>query len=1013
MFNFIYEHWINVFDTIAEQIFITDVFDTSLNIPDIIYVHDFAYTQNKIRSTTSITSVVNLPANSVLNNNFVYIQLPASLDSSLFYSPTVSCSVKRVNDPSLAEFVKACNLLRGRKVVIHLNTDILNNVNLNYTITLSNILTPQQPSSVSTWFREDIKVFIAPDNQTVTYTSAPGNRNTTTYMNWIVDSNVILLNWLNNQNSGFSSFQNFLDVNTGHYATNPAISVASGNFNNTFTWQFSGSNTSSFTSQQNPLISNALQIRTGYSTSRFFIAAKENVAPGKYYLSTIKNADTYNAYSPLPYIDIRVVQNTCLITPSFSSISIPAGGYSNPIVLNFQNCIPMTDVSVMANLTSGNNLYLTFANGQTTHSQGLKFESILGNYQIYFYLYSGNPNNNLTRGAATIAFSLSGTDAPFFSIAGGVSVNIIALKTDAPIPQSPSIISSPGNAIILFSCSHTGKIYYALGLKSSVNSIEIDRIKNLTENSLIRQTVPEKDDADYKILGYITYSQYDYQQVSVSNQLKEGENYRVISYCMNQMYVVGNSSASSSWIQPDNQGKTVALNFIFKNGALSSAQKLDLACGLARFFAIPPSRVKTDEGLSCPSLRVLQTSNTSATVNATTYNAYNWFIVKDYFSSSDSLYQDVQAKMRDSTFASQVLKLTSNGLTGFPVVNATSNQVIDAYTNLGAIVPTVLASTETSNWNSVAFSLSLTNVQGYVFAGIANQSVTLPTAQQIRLGVDGAGNPLINRLFSQLANNSNILFNFTNLQNTTNYTLFWFGSNLDTSINAVISPVGQRAVETCSLTYPYADDVTGRCYSVCPSPRWRLASSGKCENSCPSSFYSSLPSRECKPCDFSCETCSEGGSTNCLTCESGLTQLYHASPIVGATGSCLKECAISFPYADETTGRCYKICPPPREPDIPSNKCRNPKICPKNCQKCENVDSCSECLSGYYLKSTNYSNIYQTCESYCPETFSRRKIEESTSEVCEPCSLRKMDFLVPSPLFPGFHKKILFYIFSL
>ena len=789
----------NVFDSIAEQIFITDVFDTSLNLPVIIYVHDFAYSQNKIRSTTSITSIVNLPANAVSNNNFIYVQLPASLDSSLFYSPSLTCSIKRVNDPTLSDFAKACNLLRGRKVIIHLNTDLLNNVNLNYTVTLSNILTPQQPSSISTWFREDIKIFMAPDNQTVTYTSAPGNRNTTTYLNWIVDSNVILLNWLNTQNAGFASFQNFLDINTGHYATNPAIAVASANFNNTFTWQFSGSNTSSFTSQQNPLISNALQIRTGFSTSRFFIGAKENVSPGKYYLSTIKNGDTYNAYSPLPFLDIRVIQNTCLITPSFSSISIPAGGYSNPIVLNFQNCIPMTDITVMANLTTGSNLYLTFANGQTTHSQGMKFESILGNYQIYFYLYSANPNNNLTSGAATIAFTLSGTDAPFYSIAGGVSVNIIAPTTDAPVSQTPTIISSPGNAIVAFSCTQTGNIYYAIGIKSSVNSVKVDKIKNVTENSLIRQTVPDKDDTDYKILGYISYSQANvYQQVSISNLLKAGENYTVIAYCMNQLFVVGNSSATNTWIQPDNQGKTVALNFIFKNGALSSAQKLDLACGLARFFAISPSRVKTDEGISCPSLRVLQASNATVS-NATTYTAYNWFIVKDYFSSSDSLYQDVQAKMRDSTFSSQVLKLTSNGVTGFPVVNATSNQIIDAYTIQGAILPTVVASVETSNWNSIGLSLSLSNIQGYIFAGIANQSALLPTSQQIRLGVDGSGNPLVNRLYSQLGNNSNFLFNFTNLQNTTNYTLFWFGSNLDTSINAVVSAVGQRAVATTSV----------------------------------------------------------------------------------------------------------------------------------------------------------------------------------------------------------------------
>lgn len=136
----------NVFDGISEHVFIPEDFDQSTALPGIIYMHDLSVSQNKIRSTTNIVMVIGLPANTVLLNSYIYIQFPASLASSLFYSSSFSCSVKRIADPVLQEFASSCSLLRGRKAVIRFFTDSLNAIGLNYTITISGILTPQYSS---------------------------------------------------------------------------------------------------------------------------------------------------------------------------------------------------------------------------------------------------------------------------------------------------------------------------------------------------------------------------------------------------------------------------------------------------------------------------------------------------------------------------------------------------------------------------------------------------------------------------------------------------------------------------------------------------------------------------------------------------------------------------------------------------------------------------------------------------------------------------------------------------
>lgn len=652
-----------------------------------------------------------------------------------------------------------------------------------------------------------MKIFITSDNRTITYTTASGNRNSSVFLRW--DQNVgILLDWIGLNGK---KVDNYLDVAVGYFKTKASIATNNGwNFNNTFKWQFSGLNTTSFVTHQDFTLTSSLQIKTGYPISSFWIAAKETTAIGKYYLSTQKYEDNYNIYSPLPFLDIRVINEQCQIVPSTNVLNIPLNGYSIPLVIDFSNCVPVSEISVTANLTNTNGLALEYANGKSSHTQTLKFDSNTKNYQLYFYLKSTDLFNNNTIGTATASLSLLGVDAPFYKINPIFTINVVSSFSEPPVLQNIIVTSLSGSANLGFSCSQSGKIYFAVGIKKSILGLGVNDIVKKSEGVNLGVSKLDPEDADYKLFGFLNYPQGNvYQTVVLSNNLKAGESYSAIAYCMNQMSNYGSSNATTSWIQPDNQGKTVAIQFVFKNSEmLTATQKVDLACGLTRFFAIPSNRVKTDEGFSCVGLRLMQeaqliNSTTNSTPSYAIYSRYFWFIIKDYLSASDNLHQEVQSKMQDSSFGQNILKNTNLGVNGFPIINSTSSMIIDAYSIQGNTVPNVFLSEETNYYNWIAGNISLTNIRGYVYVGLGKNGTKIPTSYQLRQGLDGDGQNLLARFYKDLYPNEIAYFNFTRLQNKTNFTLFWVGSNLDGSINSLTSTPGYRNVWTTEYITNY------------------------------------------------------------------------------------------------------------------------------------------------------------------------------------------------------------------
>ena len=792
----------NVYDGIVEQSFIADSFDTTISYPIPLYVHSLTVSTNFIRTKVSLSIKITFPSNTVVESNYIFLQLPASLESSLFYnpySPFPSCSMKRLDNPLSVQLVRFCSLLRGRRVILHVIADKDNYIPLNYEITLDNLITPQE---VPFFFREDVKVFISPDNSTATHTTCLGHRNTSNFIKWELDGARSLLSWSLKKDQYF-------EVNIGHYSSNLGVSSTS-LFTKNLYWEFDAGNQTEFNTQQIGKENNLFVIKSGLAESKLYVAAKETTVPGKYYLSTRKIGDDSNYYSSMPFLDIKVVKSVCEIKPSITSVAVPIGGYSNPIILNFQNCIPISDVTVNANFSSSRG-GLAFKNGLNLYAQTLLFDNFEKNYQVYFYLYSSSSSSSSSSGS--VSFLLSGTDASFYSISSIVSVATVSANLDSPIFENPVVNPAVGNTYFSFICSQIGIIYYAVGLGKSVDNINLENIKALTEDLQIYKTSIDPNDRYYKIFGYLAYSQANVNvQVQMASLLKAAENYTLLAFFSNQIYMRANNTPLITFKQPDNLGKTLLIELKFKGYSLDRWQKIKMACLMSNFFALQEERILTDEGHSCKLLgRVLQMESIPISVYQDKTYSYLWVMNKDYLGSSDRAYYVVEGKMRENSFLQNFNNFVGgnqNVTESITSIDSASNFV---WESLSEMVIEVVAGTEVIRESSVGLNLTVMGLtRGYIYIGItnnSNSSTLFPNARQLRMGVDGNGNNLIERKYEAFQNvninnnNSiNVFFNFTNLANSKYYMIFWMASDLDTSVNGAVSEVGRRGVATLFAT---------------------------------------------------------------------------------------------------------------------------------------------------------------------------------------------------------------------
>ena len=790
---------------LSEQTVLPDPMDTGTTPISAITIHDIQYTNNLIRSSTDITLVINLPLNSISANTTagIWIQVPGSLATGLLYGwNVVSATMFRVYNASYPNLVRSITPKTGRRLYLSLYSDPDNgNSGLNYTLSIQNLFTSQQPPQVN-YLRENILLFIASDNTTATSISASGSRNTSIYLNFQTNSSAILLNWLN-ENAETITFDNPLQVNVGFYKTKVFLTVG-GTYQNTWYFSFIGGNISNILTQSpNPLF--PLRVVGGSGDAYFYIACTKNTyVSARYFLSGVKTGDTNQIYSNLPFLDIRPTKSNCTPVVSGSVFDVPfSGGTSDPIIVDVSHCPPVDGINIFANISYGFNLTdnngVSFSGAQN-QTVTLSFSDMQGNYKAIFYVISNdNSNGSVVYQAGTIDFTIGGTNGDVYNSPNSVNINMIPSSKVPPTPMNPTVKDS----ILSVGCDEKGTNFFVLGLGNSCSKISLQTLSSKTLlNNVTLLGLDLKNDPNYKLYGYVVgLYPLVYTQVNLRGYLKAGGVYTVYSFCMSNNLISNNISVNYTWNQSDNGGKTVILriNFIRK---LSSPEKVDFACGISKVLSISGSRVFTDEGSNCPIFRVLQ--NTSNSSNSTTSNtsnssakAYpvNFMILKDYLSQSDNTYQTVLNYAQQLQFITNVISQTQEGVANFPAAldRQASLTILDAFSY---VTPIVNGSQSNATSSTINITLNLTNINGYLYCGLGYPNVTIPNITQLRTGIDGNGVALIYRFFDQVNTGGILNFTFLNLYSSTAYRVFFAGSNLDTSINAVASNVSYVDVMT-------------------------------------------------------------------------------------------------------------------------------------------------------------------------------------------------------------------------
>ena len=82
-------------------------------------------------------------------------------------------------------------------------------------------------------------------------------------------------------------------------------------------------------------------------TAKVKFAAKSTTKAGRYILTTSSSGVTVaNAIGTLPDLPVIVKSDKCSVNAAYSNYNIPKGGKSVPVVFDYVNCYPVSDVSL-------------------------------------------------------------------------------------------------------------------------------------------------------------------------------------------------------------------------------------------------------------------------------------------------------------------------------------------------------------------------------------------------------------------------------------------------------------------------------------------------------------------------------------------------------------------------------------------------------------------------------------------------------------------------------------------
>ena len=575
------------YDGIVEQAFINEPVDSSGFIKE-LFIQDMVLSTQYMRTALDLELQLLVPADSITSSTQLFLQLPKSFHESFELSTNLQCSVTRVGDSRQQELASYCGRSSSRRILLIL-ADNANSQVLSYKLKISGLFSPEHASLP----REDLKVFISSDNVTILASTISSLRNTSEFLNFTTSGpETVQLDFFDVS----LTLVNSCDVYQGSFRAFLALGPNSGNFASTFNWSFLNPANATF------LVSpSALQIDVGSRASYFSLATDQNTVTGQYFLTAVKTEGfAKEKFSAIPTMRVRVRNEPFQLKTSQSLYIVPYGGKSAPITVDFSAAIPMSDVSLTANVSFGYDSYYISIEGEQTKTKKLVFSE--GNpHKLVFYANSYSQNSLSGSPLAVISWILAGTNAEAYLPPAPVQIQVIdsASFQKAPVARTPTIAISAGASLLSSGCDQIGTLYYALGIDAGTNSATSSFVQNVTEYAQISQTSLDASDKDYMVYGFeVVNVENEPVEFTVKAKLKALGSYTLRVFCLNLANINSEVSANLSWIQPDNNSKKFRIGLVYQT-KLTSALKLEIACAFLAFFKLNPERVRTDEGNMC------------------------------------------------------------------------------------------------------------------------------------------------------------------------------------------------------------------------------------------------------------------------------------------------------------------------------------------------------------------------------------------------------------------------------
>ncbi|KAL4433498.1 hypothetical protein ABPG74_002895 [Tetrahymena malaccensis] len=393
------------------------------------------------------------------------------------------------------------------------------------------------------------------------------------------------------------------------------------------------------------LSTSSVKINTGDNGIQIALAASETTPLNTYTLQ-IKKVGLFEPFedpeiSYLPNLVVNVQEYYCQISLSSTTLSIPVGSISGPIVLDFSQCLPSKPMTVNAKITTIQSSDISIYN-QANQVVGYLYQT-----QAVFY-FSSNPSLQSPYQTYTVTFSFSGVNYHHFLLSQNTLTITItappAVQNTAITGFQQSLSTDQSKISITGQCNQSGYLFWVVGINESYLNSALFTV-GITLNQIMQQTLysnPSTSVSMKNVLNDMRYKNFYWvgTPLSFQNQLlarkygvmpvtagtqfsltltdlPQRSIYSFTSYCYSNLGVAStaqNATWTTSWTldstsgNPINTYNHVQIDLTF-NVQLSNDQINNVQCQLQQALSLNVYSLSTSNCAVCNQNQVYTISN--------------------------------------------------------------------------------------------------------------------------------------------------------------------------------------------------------------------------------------------------------------------------------------------------------------------------------------------------------------------------------------------------------------------